>query len=151
MWLTFSMEMVHTCILTQDRKPTTDQSTDITKVRHGEPMNFVGIVCRNMGKGLFIGAEITQIPCGNSSQIWEPGAYCTVWDSSVDWRVPFLSASVGLDLFQLCGLISTSSRWLFWSPNLPCSFSEGDSHQICCLLCAGSVLSASASVSSHEF
>ena len=35
-------KMQHTHLLTPDREPTTDQSTDTTKVQLGEPVSFVG-------------------------------------------------------------------------------------------------------------
>lgn len=46
------------CLLTPDRKPT-DQIVDTTKTQLEEPMCFIGIVYRNMGKRLPIGAEMT--------------------------------------------------------------------------------------------
>jgi hypothetical protein len=38
----------------------TDQSTDNTKVKLGEPMSFTEIIYRDMGEGLVTGTEMTQ-------------------------------------------------------------------------------------------
>jgi hypothetical protein len=45
---------------TPNRDPTTDQSTNTTKVQLGEPMSFIGVASRNMGERLLTGAEMTQ-------------------------------------------------------------------------------------------
>ena len=44
---TFPGEMQHTCLITPDRDPTTDQSTDTTDVQPGEPMSFIEVTYRN--------------------------------------------------------------------------------------------------------
>lgn len=42
---TFPGHMKHIHLSTPDRVFKTDQSTDNTKVQHGEPMNFIGVIC----------------------------------------------------------------------------------------------------------
>lgn len=39
------------------REPTTDQSTDITRIQLGEPMDFAMVIYNNMGEGLLTGTE----------------------------------------------------------------------------------------------
>lgn len=56
----FLEEMQHTCLLIPDTDSIADQSTDTTAVQFDEPVSFVGVVCRDMGKGLCKGAEIIQ-------------------------------------------------------------------------------------------
>lgn len=53
-------EKQHAHLVTPDRDPITDQSTDTTKGQLGEPMNSLGFVYRNMGERLLTGAEMTQ-------------------------------------------------------------------------------------------
>ena len=43
-----------------DRDPTTDQSIQTTKIKLGKPMNFIGIVYRNMSEELLTRIEIIQ-------------------------------------------------------------------------------------------
>ena len=43
-------EMKYTCVVIPDMEPMTDQSTDSTKVYHGELISFIGVTYRNMGK-----------------------------------------------------------------------------------------------------
>ena len=57
---TFPGEKQYICLLTSEWNPTTDQSTDTTKVQLGEPMSFIGVTYRNMGEELLIGTEMTQ-------------------------------------------------------------------------------------------
>lgn len=45
---------------TPDREHTTDENSDITKVRLGEPMSFVEVIYSDIGEGLLTGAEMTQ-------------------------------------------------------------------------------------------
>lgn len=47
-------------LLTPDRKPMTDQSSDTIKHQLGEPMSLTEVIYRNAGEGLFTGAERTQ-------------------------------------------------------------------------------------------
>lgn len=46
--------------LTPPRGHRADQSVDAIEVQLSEPMSFIGATYRNMGEGLFIGAEMTQ-------------------------------------------------------------------------------------------
>ena len=48
------------CLLTPDSEPTTDQSTNVTKVQLGEPMSFTGVTYRGMDERLLTGTERTQ-------------------------------------------------------------------------------------------
>jgi len=48
---TFPGEMQYTCLLTPDKVPTADRSTDTTKGQL-EPMSFIGVAYRNVGGGL---------------------------------------------------------------------------------------------------
>lgn len=50
----------HICILTPDRSPRTDQSTDTATVQLGEAMSFIEVTNRNMGERLPIEAEMIQ-------------------------------------------------------------------------------------------
>ena len=43
---TFPRKVLHTCLLTPDRKPKTNQSMETIKVQLGEPMNFIGVTYR---------------------------------------------------------------------------------------------------------
>ena len=52
--------MEHTHLLTPDRKPMTDQTPDTVKHQLGEPMSLTEVIYRNVGEGLFTGAEMTQ-------------------------------------------------------------------------------------------
>lgn len=54
------LERCNTYLLSSDRKPTTDQTTDTTKAHFGEPMSFIGVTYRSIVDGLFIGGEKTQ-------------------------------------------------------------------------------------------
>lgn len=49
--------MKHTCPLSQNNVPTTDQNTNTTKVQRGEPRSFMGDVYRNVGVEILTGAE----------------------------------------------------------------------------------------------
>lgn len=48
----YSWGHVKKCLLTLDRELTTDHSNDCIKVQFDEPMNFIGVTYRNMGKWL---------------------------------------------------------------------------------------------------
>lgn len=52
----------NTCIYspTPESKPLTGHSIDTTKIHLGEHMSFFGVIYRNMGEGILMGAEITQ-------------------------------------------------------------------------------------------
>lgn len=52
-----SLGRFNTRLLTPDREPTTDHSTDSTKV---QPVSFTDATYRRMGEGLLTGAELTQ-------------------------------------------------------------------------------------------
>lgn len=56
----FLRKMQHTCPLSPDRKPTTDQSIDTTRVQLGEPMTFIEFTYRSIVEGLFTGTEMTK-------------------------------------------------------------------------------------------
>jgi hypothetical protein len=43
-----------------DGEPVTDQCVDTIKVQFDEPMSFIGIIYRNIGKELLKGTEMTQ-------------------------------------------------------------------------------------------
>lgn len=52
--------MQHTThLLPPDKKPTTAQSTNTTKVQLGEPKRFTGVSYRNMDEGSLTEAEVT--------------------------------------------------------------------------------------------
>lgn len=48
------------CLLTPDKEPLIDQSTDTAEVPFGEPRVFFRIAYRNLGERLLTGAEMTQ-------------------------------------------------------------------------------------------
>ena len=56
---TFPGETQHTCLFTPDKEPITDQNTETTKVQLGEPVSFIRVAYRNMGRDFLIGAEMT--------------------------------------------------------------------------------------------
>lgn len=56
----FPGEMMHTHLLTPNRKPMTGQSTDNTNVQLNEPISFIGVSYRSVDERLLTGAEITQ-------------------------------------------------------------------------------------------
>ena len=99
-------------LFTLDKEPRTDQSAHTTEVLHGEPISFIGVTYRNMGEGLITGAEMTQRQLyhqsphsvGDSSKSWEPRETAQPVDGSTGWTVSFLSASVGLNVFQTAGM-----------------------------------------------
>lgn len=49
-----------TKILTPNRDPNTDKSTDTTKVQVGELMNFIGVAYKRVGKEILIEAAMNQ-------------------------------------------------------------------------------------------
>ena len=52
--------MQHTThLLPPDKKPTTAQSTNTTKVQLGDPKRFTGVSYRNMDEGSLTEAEVT--------------------------------------------------------------------------------------------
>ena len=111
---TFPREMQHTRLPTPNREPTTDQNTDITKVKLGEPRRFLlGLLI-----GIWVRASLQEQKwltdsCiskahsgrGDSSQSWEPGAHCTACR-------------------QLNKLKSVPSKWLNWSKSLSSSSAD---------------------------
>jgi hypothetical protein len=48
------------CLLIPKRMSMTEQSTNATKVGHGEPMSFIRVTYRGMGEWPLTGAEMTQ-------------------------------------------------------------------------------------------
>lgn len=57
---TFPGEKLHTCLLTPDWEPRTDQSMNATKAQLGETTSFIWFTYSSMGEGLFTGAESLQ-------------------------------------------------------------------------------------------
>lgn len=51
---------VNKCSLTQHMEPTTVQMKDTTKVRLGEPMSSIRVMCRHIGERWLTGAEKTK-------------------------------------------------------------------------------------------
>lgn len=100
--------MQHTHLLTPDKEPMTDQSTNATQVQLGEPRSFTGFTYRNMGEASLTGAEMTQIqlhypdPPQRGRQLTQLGITA---GSSAGWRASFPSDS-GLNLFQAALLVS---------------------------------------------
>lgn len=102
---TFPEEMKHTCLLTPDRELTADQSgADTSLVNHEF---YQGLLNRNNGCG--VTGEVTQkllhhqSPLQHGWQLPKQGIWSTFAQpsgSSIGWRVTFLGASVGLNLFQ---------------------------------------------------
>ena len=116
----------NTHLFTLDRNPTTDQSTDTTKVQLGKPMSFIGVTYRTMGEGLLTRAEMTQRQVYLHSppsawvrahKSWDPGNTAHLADGSTGCRVSFPSEAVALNLFQAA----------VWCLLLPGSWSEFDS------------------------
>lgn len=84
---------------TPDSKLVTDHRKATIKVQLWEPMHFMGIVYRNMGKESITGAEMTETAAlpksppakaGNLEQTAQP--------VSLGWRMFFSSSPVGLSL-----------------------------------------------------
>lgn len=76
----------HVYLLTSYREPTTDQSSDTTRVQHGEAVGFIGVIYRSVGEGLHSrsrndseSSHTTEAhsSMGDISQSWGPGAPCT--------------------------------------------------------------------------
>ena len=74
------------CLL-PDREPMIDQSENTTTAELGEPVSFIGVTYRNMGKELLTGAEMTQrqLHHGKATpklmtahESWKPRACCTL-------------------------------------------------------------------------
>lgn len=133
-WLnnkTFLGETQHPHLLTPDRKPTTDQSTNTTKDQLGEPKSFIGVSYRNMGEGVTYRSRsdskdgcITKAYANTSDSSQKLGAWDTLHSvqAAQQVRVSFPRDSVGLNLskpftgsfagfcfFQEAALVSGSS------------------------------------------
>lgn len=103
----------HTCLLAPDR----DKSMEATRAQLGEPVSFTGVSCRNMGVGLFMGADMTQrqlhhqVPFQPGWQSWEPGAHCIAC-RQLNRLERVLSRVSGLTFFrQLHWFLLLSSSW----------------------------------------
>lgn len=96
-------------LLSPDREPMTDQSSDATNlVQLSEPGNFIGATCRNMCWGLLWSRNDSRTAASPRTaawmathKSWEPAARCAarLAGNSTGWRVSFLSVSIGLNLF----------------------------------------------------
>jgi hypothetical protein len=49
------------CLFILDREPTTNQSTDTTKVQLGTQMGFIGVIYMAIGEKLLTGVEMIQM------------------------------------------------------------------------------------------
>lgn len=120
----FSGETKHTpYLLTPDKEPMIEQSMDITKVQHGEPMSSIWVSYRSVGEEFLRGAEMTQKRIHHQSapqhgwQLTKLG----IWNGQHSLRLinkfenVLSKVSVRLDLFQAAQLVSAPSKQLVWS------------------------------------
>ena len=104
---TFPGEKLHTCLLTPDWEPSTDQSMNATKAQLGETTSFIWFTYSSMGEGLFTGEGMTQRQLQHQSPHWhgrsqklENLEHTEKSASSSDWcRTSFIGALTGLNLF----------------------------------------------------
>lgn len=73
----FPEETQHACLFTPDREPTTDQSTDATKIKLGEPVIFIGITYRSRTASKTAASPKLSPAWEPASESWEPGAHCS--------------------------------------------------------------------------
>lgn len=94
-----------------------DQGVDVPKVHIGEPVNFIEVLYRNVGKSDLQAQKCLKDSCTTKAhcimmtahQSWEAGAHCT--DSRHSNRLENISVmSVGLSLFQEARLVLVPSR-----------------------------------------
>lgn len=127
-----SLGRYSTCLNTLDREPTTDHSTNTTKVQLGELVNFNWVTYSSKCEWFLIAAEMTQRKLHHQNLPQHRWQLTTVGNlkhtaqplgSSVGQRMSFPSESFGVNLFQAAlpdsrsGLISLCS----FSPSLLCS------------------------------
>jgi hypothetical protein len=113
-------------LLPPDRKSTTDQRTDKTKVQFSEPLSFIGATFRNLGEMLLRNRKYSK------TAAWPLPAWLTAHKAgNVEHTAQPAGSSAGCSLFQVlscseslpgrwCGL-GVSAVWLVWEPSLQLS------------------------------
>lgn len=116
-------DTTHTCLITPNREPMTDQSMGIIKVQLGEAMSLTEVSYRNTGKRLLTGAQMIQrqlypqgpLQHGDSSQSWGPREHCTSCRQLHSLESALSRCPNGLNLSRQLGwFLLLSGSWACW-------------------------------------